>query len=182
MASSLRADSWASRCKQLMHRRARCRSDCSWPTIDRSRAHPVHGLRPRHRQVPLRLRLIFEIAGGADVLPAAMVWFFLLEWRNRRQRCAGDASAGPRRMIASSSSSFAAQRCANVSCCSLRQRGLAVCSASSMASTRPSARRSTRCATWARSASCCFWLLAVSGIYLYTVLDTSVEGAYRSID
>ena len=27
-----------------------------------------------------------------------------------------------------------------------------------------------------------FWLLAVSGIYLYAVLDTSVEGAYRSID
>ena len=28
----------------------------------------------------------------------------------------------------------------------------------------------------------CFWLLAVSGLYLYAVLDTSVEGAYRSID
>jgi len=27
-----------------------------------------------------------------------------------------------------------------------------------------------------------FWLLAVSGIYLYVVLDTSAEGAYRSID
>ena len=27
-----------------------------------------------------------------------------------------------------------------------------------------------------------FWLLAVSGIYLYAVLDTSAEGAYRSID
>jgi len=27
-----------------------------------------------------------------------------------------------------------------------------------------------------------FWLLALSGIYLYAVLDTSVEGAYRSID
>ena len=27
-----------------------------------------------------------------------------------------------------------------------------------------------------------FWLLAVSGIYLYAVLDTSVEGAYRSIN
>lgn len=28
----------------------------------------------------------------------------------------------------------------------------------------------------------CFWLLAVSGIYLYAVLDTSVDGAYRSVD
>lgn len=28
----------------------------------------------------------------------------------------------------------------------------------------------------------CFWLLAISGIYLYAVLDTSVEGAYRSVD
>lgn len=28
----------------------------------------------------------------------------------------------------------------------------------------------------------CFWLLAVSGIYLYAVIDTSAEGAYRSID
>ena len=28
----------------------------------------------------------------------------------------------------------------------------------------------------------CFWLLAVSGIYLYAVLDTSAEGAYQSID
>jgi quinol-cytochrome oxidoreductase complex cytochrome b subunit len=28
----------------------------------------------------------------------------------------------------------------------------------------------------------CFWLLALSGIYLYAVLDTSAEGAYRSID
>jgi len=27
-----------------------------------------------------------------------------------------------------------------------------------------------------------FWLLAASGIYLYAVLDTSVDGAYRSID
>ena len=27
-----------------------------------------------------------------------------------------------------------------------------------------------------------FWLLAISGIYLYIVLDTSAEGAYRSID
>ncbi len=27
-----------------------------------------------------------------------------------------------------------------------------------------------------------FWLLAVSGIYLYAVLDSSAEGAYRSID
>lgn len=27
-----------------------------------------------------------------------------------------------------------------------------------------------------------FWLLAVSGIYLYAVLDTSAQGAYRSID
>lgn len=27
----------------------------------------------------------------------------------------------------------------------------------------------------------CFWLLAVSGIYLYAVLDTSAAGAYRSI-
>jgi len=27
-----------------------------------------------------------------------------------------------------------------------------------------------------------FWLLAVSGIYLFAVLDTSAEGAYRSID
>jgi quinol-cytochrome oxidoreductase complex cytochrome b subunit/coenzyme F420-reducing hydrogenase delta subunit/Fe-S-cluster-containing hydrogenase component 2 len=27
-----------------------------------------------------------------------------------------------------------------------------------------------------------FWLLALSGIYLYAVLDTSAEGAYRSID
>lgn len=27
----------------------------------------------------------------------------------------------------------------------------------------------------------CFWLLAISGIYLYTVLDTSAEGAYPSI-
>lgn len=27
-----------------------------------------------------------------------------------------------------------------------------------------------------------FWLLALSGIYLYAVLDTSVDGAYRSID
>jgi ferredoxin/coenzyme F420-reducing hydrogenase delta subunit len=27
-----------------------------------------------------------------------------------------------------------------------------------------------------------FWLLAVSGIYLYVVLDTSADGAYRSID
>jgi len=27
-----------------------------------------------------------------------------------------------------------------------------------------------------------FWLLAVSGIYLYAVLDTSADGAYRSID
>src|SRR5512143_1325158 len=27
-----------------------------------------------------------------------------------------------------------------------------------------------------------FWLLAVSGIYLYAVLDTSAVGAYRSID
>ena len=27
-----------------------------------------------------------------------------------------------------------------------------------------------------------FWLLAISGIYLYAVLDTSAEGAYRSID
>ena len=27
-----------------------------------------------------------------------------------------------------------------------------------------------------------FWLLAVSGIYLYVVLDTSAEGAYQSID
>lgn len=28
----------------------------------------------------------------------------------------------------------------------------------------------------------CFWLLALSGIVLYAVLDTSAEGAYRSID
>ena len=28
----------------------------------------------------------------------------------------------------------------------------------------------------------CFWLLAVSGIILYAVLDTSAGGAYRSID
>ena len=28
----------------------------------------------------------------------------------------------------------------------------------------------------------CFWLLAVSGIYLYAVLDTSVDGAYPSIE
>lgn len=28
----------------------------------------------------------------------------------------------------------------------------------------------------------CFWWLAISGIYLYAVLDTSAEGAYRSID
>lgn len=28
----------------------------------------------------------------------------------------------------------------------------------------------------------CFWLLAISGIYLYAVLDTSATGAYRSID
>jgi coenzyme F420-reducing hydrogenase delta subunit/ferredoxin len=27
-----------------------------------------------------------------------------------------------------------------------------------------------------------FWLLAISGIYLYAVLDTSVDGAYQSID
>ena len=27
-----------------------------------------------------------------------------------------------------------------------------------------------------------FWLLAVSGIYLYAVLDSSAEGAYVSID
>ena len=27
----------------------------------------------------------------------------------------------------------------------------------------------------------CFWLLAVSGIYLYALLDTSAAGAYRSI-
>ena len=27
----------------------------------------------------------------------------------------------------------------------------------------------------------CFWLLAVSGIYLYAVIDTSAAGAYRSI-
>jgi len=28
----------------------------------------------------------------------------------------------------------------------------------------------------------CFWLLAISGIYVYAVLDTSATGAYRSID
>ena len=28
----------------------------------------------------------------------------------------------------------------------------------------------------------CFWLLALSGIYLYAVIDTSAAGAYRSID
>jgi ferredoxin/coenzyme F420-reducing hydrogenase delta subunit len=28
----------------------------------------------------------------------------------------------------------------------------------------------------------CFWLLALSGIYLYVVLDTSVDGAWRSIE
>ncbi len=28
----------------------------------------------------------------------------------------------------------------------------------------------------------CFWLLALSGIYLYAVIDTSAEGAYRSIE
>jgi coenzyme F420-reducing hydrogenase delta subunit/ferredoxin len=28
----------------------------------------------------------------------------------------------------------------------------------------------------------CFWLLALSGIYLYAVIDTSADGAYRSID
>ena len=28
----------------------------------------------------------------------------------------------------------------------------------------------------------CFWLLALSGIYLYAVIDTSVEGAYPSIE
>ncbi len=27
-----------------------------------------------------------------------------------------------------------------------------------------------------------FWLLGISGIYLFAVLDTSAEGAYRSID
>ena len=47
---------------------------------------------------------------------------------------------------------------------------------------RRSARAQPAGATSARSASCCFWLLAVSGIYLYAVLDTSVDGAYRSID
>ena len=28
----------------------------------------------------------------------------------------------------------------------------------------------------------CFWLLAVSGVLLYAWLDTSAQGAYRSID
>ncbi|MCB2022228.1 MAG: hypothetical protein KDG44_15645, partial [Burkholderiaceae bacterium] len=28
----------------------------------------------------------------------------------------------------------------------------------------------------------CFWLLAISGIYVYAVLDTSATGAYGSID
>ncbi len=28
----------------------------------------------------------------------------------------------------------------------------------------------------------CFWLLATSGIVLYAVLDTSAQGAYRSIE
>ena len=28
----------------------------------------------------------------------------------------------------------------------------------------------------------CFWLLAISGIYLYVVIDTSADGAYRSIE
>ena len=48
-------------------------------------------------------------------------------------------------------------------------------------STAPSATSSIRCTTSARSTFFLFWIVGATGLYLYAFFDTSVAGAYRSV-
>ena len=188
-AKRLRADQLGEPLRQLLRggpMPQRERPGCA----DRACAHPVHGVRPRHRRLPHRLR-----SDPRD--------------RRRRDLCADDdrlllarspqSAAGAARPVAGSGAAGSAvglnmEAPSSVSGAATpghvpvapvaesARRGCAPGNASSMVSTRYSATPSIRCVTWAPSAFWLFWLLALSGIYLYAVLDTSAVGAYRSID
>jgi hypothetical protein len=108
-----------------------------------------------------------------------------------RQRMAESAPAAPRpcaahRRALASRPWSSARPTRDEPCCSPAQPapagngGLSL--GSSRRSTGSSERGSIRCAIWAALGFLLFWVLAVSGIYSTSVFDTSVQGAYRSID
>ena len=141
----------------------------------RARAHSVHSVRPADRHYRYNYGLILEIAGGVT-FALAMVWFFVVEWRTRRQM---RRSARP---VAAPLADAPHCRPVMHPLRAIRLHALAGFRRLEQVFDCPFGSGLNPLRHLGALGFLLFWLLAVSGIYLYVVLDTSAEGAYRSID